>query len=325
MLVFVVETITGGGHLGAALPASLIAEGALMRDTLIGDLEDLPGVRVITTHDARFPAPPRGTSTALRLGDDPSSAWKLMAQQADCCWPIAPETGGVLERLAEELRAQCRRVVAPDAETIALCASKRRTAQALAAAGVSVVPTWLPGALPAGASGPFVVKPDDGAGAAGIHILQQAPTPPFSPGLIVQPLIAGEAASLTLLCQSGRTHVLAANRQHVAWVDDALRFTGITVGAFPVDEALRALAARIGGVLPGLHGIVGVDYLATAAGPMVVEVNPRLTTAYAGLRRALGVNPLAFVAELIRDGAVPDLPHLPPALPVEVLTVEVLP
>ncbi|MFD2031672.1 ATP-grasp domain-containing protein [Ancylobacter dichloromethanicus] len=128
-----------------------------------------------------------------------------------------------------------------------------------------------------------------------------------------------------MLCQSGRTHVLAANRQHMARADDTLRFTGVTVGAFPVDEALRSLANRLGAALPGLHGLVGVDYIATAAGPVVVEVNPRLTTAYAGLRRALGVNPLAFVAELIRDGVVPDLPHLPPALPVEVLTVEVLP
>lgn len=325
MLVFVIETVTGGGALDQALPASLIAEGAMMRDTLIGDLEDLPGVRVVTTHDARLPPPPRGTSTALRLGDDPASIWKLMAQEADCCWPVAPESGGILARLAGELRARCRRVVAPDAATIALCASKHRTAQTLAAAGVPVVPAWWPEALPADAAGPFVVKPDDGAGALDIRVLERPPAPPFPAGHVVQPFVEGMAASLTLLCQSGRTHVLAANRQHVARADGTLRFTGVTVGAFPVDEALRDLATRIGAALPGLHGIVGVDYLATEDGPLVVEVNPRLTTSYAGLRRALGVNPLAFVAELIRDGAVPDLPHLPPAIPVEILPVEVLP
>ncbi|WP_428029292.1 ATP-grasp domain-containing protein [Ancylobacter sp.] len=290
-----------------------------MRDTLIGDLEDLPGVRVITTHDARLPPPPRGTSTALRLGDDPASIWRLMAQQADCCWPIAPETDGVLARLVEGLRAHCRRVVAPDVQTLALCASKRRTAQALDAAGVKVVPTWLPGDVPRDGAGPFVVKPDDGAGALGIRIVERPPVAPFPPGLVVQPLMNGTPASLTVLCQSGRTHVLAANRQHVARVGDTLRFTGVTVGAFPVDGALRALADRIGAALPGLRGIVGVDYLVTPDGPVVVEVNPRLTTSYVGLRRALGVNPLAFVAELIRDGVVPDLPHLPPTLPVEVV------
>ncbi|WP_371345308.1 ATP-grasp domain-containing protein [Ancylobacter sp. IITR112] len=322
MLVFVVETITGGGALGAQLPASLIAEGALMRDTLIGDLEDLPGVRVVTTHDARFPAPPRGTSTALRLGDDAASVWRLMAQEAECCWPIAPESEGVLERLVRDFRAHCRRVVAPDVETIALCASKRRTAEALASAGVPVVPTWPLDALPEAVRGPFVVKPDDGAGGLGLRVIERRPAPPFAPGQVVQPFLAGEAASLTLLCQSGRTHVLTANRQHIVHVAGTLRFTGVAVGAFPVDEALRSFGESIGAALPGLHGLVGVDYIATAEGPVAVEVNPRLTTSYAGLRQSLAVNPLAFMSEFIRDGAVPDLPHLPPALPVDIVPEE---
>lgn len=41
--------------------------------------------------------------------------------------------------------------------------------------------------------------------------------------------------------------------------------------------------------IPGLEGLFGIDILLTAEGPVVVEVNPRLTTAYAGLRRALGI------------------------------------
>lgn len=319
MLVFVCETVTGGDYLGEDLPGSLIAEGALMRDTLIGDLEDLPGVRVATTHDARLPAPPRGTSTALRLGDDPRSIWNLLAAEADCCWPIAPETGGLLQRLVADLRARCRRVISPDAETLRICASKVMTAEALGAAGVPVVPTWRGDAVPEGLAGPIVIKPDDGAGAAEVHVHDRLPPPPYPPGFVVQPLIEGTAASLTLLCQEGRTHVLAANRQHVAKANGALSFSGVTVGAFSVDAELRELGARIGAALPGLHGIVGVDYIATQDGPVVVEVNPRLTTSYGGLRRSLGVNPAAFVAELIRDGAVPDLPHLPPAIPIEVL------
>lgn len=319
MLVFVCETVTGGDYLGSELPGSLIAEGELMRDTLIADLEDLPGVRVITTHDARLSPPPRGTSTALRLGEDPSSIWNMMAEQADCCWPIAPETDGMLERLAERLRARNRRVILPDQATLALCASKLRTAEALSAAGVPTVPTWRLDAIPDGVAGPYVVKPDDGAGAMDVRLFQCRPKPPYPAGLVIQPLVEGAASSLTLLCQGGRTHVLTANRQHVAPQDGAFHFSGVTVGAMPVSEELRAFAGQVGAALPGLHGIVGVDYIATPQGPVAIDVNPRLTTSYAGLRRALGINPLAFVAELIRDGVVPDLPHLPPAIPVEVL------
>ncbi|MBB3769840.1 putative ATP-grasp superfamily ATP-dependent carboligase [Angulomicrobium tetraedrale] len=317
------ETVTGGFYAGAALPEDLIDEGARMRDALIGDLEDLPGIRVVTTHDARLPQPPRGTSRPVGPGDDAGALWDKLAAEAQCCWPIAPECEGILARLVARLRTRNSRVIAPDDATLRICASKRETAEVLTRAGVPVIPTWPPGMVPQGQKGPFVIKPDDGAGALDVILVPRLPTEPIAPGAVIQPLVAGTAASLSLLCQQGRTHVLSANRQHVAIVEGRFRFSGVTVGAFPVDDTLRTLAERIGAALPGLRGLVGVDYLATAAGPVVIEVNPRLTTSYVGLRHALAVNPLAFVAELIRDGEVPEgdvpnLPYLPPARPVEI-------
>jgi len=68
----------------------------------------------------------------------------------------------------------------------------------------------------------------------------------------------------------------------------------------------------------GLSGIIGIDLILTKEGPVVVEVNPRVTTAYAGLHASLGINPAAFLPELIRDGRPPTLPHLPRPSPVEV-------
>ena len=319
MLVFVCETVTGGGLVDQDLPTSLITEGTLMRDTLIGDIEDLPGMRVITTHDARLSPPPRGTSTPVNPGDEPWAMWGHLASEADCCWPIAPETEGLLERLVEMLRARGRRVVACDDETLRDCASKARTAEVLAKAGIAVVPTWRQGDIPASQSGPFILKPDDGAGAAGVRIVESLPTEKLPGNIIVQPLVEGMAASLTLLCQSGRSHVLSANEQHIDTIDGQLHFSGVTVGGLPITDELRALSDKVSAAFPGLHGIVGLDYIVTKDGPVVVEVNPRLTTSYAGLRRSLGINPIAFVAEFIRDGVVPDLPHMPMPVPVKVI------
>lgn len=319
MLVFVCETVTAGGFVGQELPTGLIAEGTLMRDALIGDLEDLPGVSVITTHDARLPAPPRGRSTPLGPGTDPHETWNALARESHSCWPTAPETGGVLERFVATLRTHNHRVIASDPQTLHDCSSKARTAQILAAAGIPTVPTWRVGEMPEGESGPFVVKPDDGAGAEEVRVLSDPPKGNLPDGAIIQPYLEGMPASLTLLCQSGRTHVLSANRQMIDRTGDRLKFRGVSVGALPIDDGLRALADKVGAAFPGLHAIVGLDYIATRTGPVVVEVNPRLTTSYAGLRQSLGINPLAFVAELIRDGAVPDLPRLPPTVPVEVI------
>ena len=52
-----------------------------------------------------------------------------------------------------------------------------------------------------------------------------------------------------------------------------------------VETALRTCQA-----LPGLRGYIGVDLVLTESEPVVIEVNPRLTTAYLGVRSALGGN-----------------------------------
>jgi len=41
-----------------------------------------------------------------------------------------------------------------------------------------------------------------------------------------------------------------------------------------------------------------VDFVETPGGPVVIEVNPRLTTSYAGLHRAIGLNPAKLVLGL---------------------------
>ncbi|MFK8252188.1 ATP-grasp domain-containing protein [Ancylobacter terrae] len=317
MLVFVCETVTGGGLAGNPLPPSLLAEATLMRDALIGDLEDLPGVRVITTHDSRLPPPPRGESVPVDGSDGAKPLWAELAAKAHCCWPIAPETGGELADLAALMAANGSRVIASDLATLNLCASKRATAQALGEAGIATVPTWAADAVPAGASGPFVVKPDDGAGSLDTRLVEPLPAE-LPHGVVVQPFRHGRPASLVMLCQSGRAHVLAASLQHMEVIDDRFVFRGVTVGGLPIEPDWRVLAERLLEALPGLHGLIGVDFLATADGAVVLEINPRLTTSYAGLRASLGINPLAFVAELIRDGTVPDIPHLPLPVPVEV-------
>ena len=81
-------------------------------------------------------------------------------------------------------------------------------------------------------------------------------------------------------------------------------WTAIEVNA-PVEDRddLAALAGRIATALPGLWGYVGVDLVMTDRGPVVLEVNPRLTTSYCGLGRALGTSVAAMVLDLLAPGA----------------------
>ncbi|OYX67881.1 MAG: hypothetical protein B7Y95_21945 [Rhizobiales bacterium 32-66-11] len=327
MRVFVCEFVTSGGLRDKALPDALLPEGTLMRDAMVGDLENIPGVQVVLCHDDRL-APPRADSVAVGENDDPWAVWARLAGEAHVVWPVAPETDGLLERLVALARTGAARVIASEAPALRIAGRKSLTAQHLAAAGIPHIPTYALEAMPEALAAPLITKPDDGAGATQTQIwrsreaLRAAQLP--SAGLIVQPYVAGVAASLTVLCRPDGVTLLTANLQEIAEEEIAenegrLSLTGLTVGCLPdTDGKFAALARAVVAAIPGLSGIIGMDLILTEEGPVVVEVNPRITTSYAGLHASLGINPAAFLPELIRDGRPPAVPHLPMAVPVEV-------
>ncbi|RXF74625.1 ATP-grasp domain-containing protein [Hansschlegelia zhihuaiae] len=297
MRVFFCEFVTGGGLRGEDLPPSLAREGAMMRDALARDLADLSDVDLITTHDDRVAAPAGADSHAIGKGCDAWALWAEIAASADVSWLVAPETGGALARLTGLVRSRCPVVVGPDDEAIRIGSSKRLTAERLAGHGIPTPVTWRPDDVPPDATGPFVTKPDDGAGCEAIRITDRRPPPgSLPPGHIVQRFVAGEAASLTVLRAGARTRLLAVNRQRVVVKDGAFAFRGVSVGALgDPDGRLAALADDIVQAIPGLEGLFGVDVVLGPGGPSVIEVNPRLTTAYAGLLASLGRNPATLV------------------------------
>jgi predicted ATP-grasp superfamily ATP-dependent carboligase len=297
------EFITGGGMAREPLPESLRAEGDLMLRALARDLAELPWLDVTVTRDARMPPLRLDGVRVLPVtpGSDPLAAYLQAMEGTDAVWPVAPETGGTLEALA---RAACRRgrlLVGCRPEAIAVAASKLRTAAALQAAGVPVVPTCGSPDEIGERAGRWVVKPDDGAGCAGTCILDTAAaaramlsaSPRGAP--VAQPWIEGEALSLSVVVGRGCAEVLCCNRQHVETTDGRLRLRRLEVNALPPTADMDALAQAVARAIPGLEGYVGIDLVAAAGRLTVIEINPRLTTSFTGLRQALGCNLAALV------------------------------
>ncbi len=299
----VIEFITGGGLAGERLPGALAQEGELMLAALLGEIGALPGIEVTTTRDHRL-SPLSGRARCVTIGasDDPFAVWGRCIEDADAVWPIAPETGGVLERLCRLVWEQGRRLIGSSPEAISVTASKHRCAEVLRRAGVPAIPTCpLHHGIPESASG-WVVKPDDGAGCTDTfrfddaHALRAFAAGASNHGYVVQPYIAGVPASLSVLCRDGRAVLLSCNQQRIGRQADRLTFEGVVVNTLRRERpALEPLAQAIAGILPGLAGYVGVDLILTPSGPIVVEVNPRLTTAYVGLTEALDINVAAAI------------------------------
>jgi predicted ATP-grasp superfamily ATP-dependent carboligase len=269
----------------------------MMVNQLVSDLATLPGVSVSLAAIPPF-APPQADMIAIRPDSDVAAIWQDLIAQADVVWPIAPETGGALLDVAAHARRHCGRVLMSDAETLAITSSKHRTAEHLSKRGVAIVPTYRPGVAPSSALHGWVIKPDDGAGAEETYRSDILPSE--GDNLVVQPYVPGNALSLSLLARDGEAWLLSCNIQDVALEGEQFAYKGFEVGGAEDRRAvLGPIAQAVVASLPGLWGYIGIDVIDGADGPLVLEINPRLTTSYAGLHQSLGINPAGLVLKLI--------------------------
>jgi predicted ATP-grasp superfamily ATP-dependent carboligase len=334
MRVLVYEFASGGGLSGRALPVSLAREGSAMLAALLQDLAAIGAHEVVTTRDerSRLEAPPGVEVVTLSRGDKRARLDELIAS-ADAVWLVAPETDRWLERLALRVERKGRVLLGASSAAIREAANKAGLPARLRRHGVAHPETRVlrgtgDGRLAARDLGyPVVVKPGRGAGCEGVclarnpkqlrHAVGLARTASGRGPVLLQRYVPGVAASVSLISNGREAVALAVNAQRV--VPPAVgspcqsgRFS-YRGGATPFDHPLaeRAVEAALQTcrALPGLRGFVGVDVVLTRSRAVVIEVNPRLTTAYLGVRSTLETN----VAGLALTACAGELPTRPRA------------
>ncbi len=228
-----------------------------------------------------------------------------MAQRADAVLIIAPELDDELSRRVERVSLAAPRatLLNADGDTTRLCSDKLQLAGFLAESGIDT-PACRPvdsdaekSHHPCPFSFPVVVKPRFGAGSIDVRLVRDLPvwketsvatgvTPTSQ--LIVQPFIAGQPVSMAAIRSPGQDHwerlPLAAQR-----LTDDGRFA-YRGGCLPVpgdEAAVGRIIDHVMSLLPGLIGHIGFDLVIPHDGPhqpVLIEINPRLTTSYLGYR-----------------------------------------
>jgi predicted ATP-grasp superfamily ATP-dependent carboligase len=122
----------------------------------------------------------------------------------------------------------------------------------------------------------------------------------------------GESLSLCGLFAQGKAILLSVNRQHIHQQDNTFMLKGCCVNTIADENGIfSGLIQQIAAAIPELWGYAGVDLIRNKGGLHVLEINPRLTSSYAGLRAALGVNPAQLVIDLLDSGHLPHLAERP--------------
>jgi predicted ATP-grasp superfamily ATP-dependent carboligase len=324
--ILVYEFASGGGLAGRDVPASLVREGSAMRAALVADLSAIGTHEIVTTADRRGGGNlPRGVErVTLPSGDHARSAMlDSVIADVDAVWLIAPETDGCLEQLAIQVERHGKVLVGPGAAAIAAASNKAQLARRLGEAGVRHPKTRrVAAASPADAAAgdigyPVVVKPVRGAGSHGVRVahdareLRGAVDAARDAGgrgdVLVQEYVRGAAASVSVLATGRDALALTVNAQTIGW-PASFEYLG---GETPFEHPLASLAVTAAldtcRAVGGLRGFVGVDVVLTGSDAVVIELNPRLTTAYLGVRAAIDEN----VASLALAACAGDLPAQP--------------
>ena len=298
MRIFVYEFVTGGGWYSCGalpLPGSLLSEGLAMLRALVEDLTAI-GAEVSALWDRRHLLPNLPTAAIHSVGtaEEERAAFHRVAAEAEATILIAPEFCGFLLERCRWAEGAGARLVSPSSGFVELTSDKHRTAEVLSAAGVAVPHGLALDAdqlLPREFRYPAVLKPRDGAGSQSIRLIDR---PAVDERALAQPsrmeeFCPGVAASVAVLCGPAQQLVLPPCGQILS--DDG-RFTYLG-GRLPLEPALasraRGLARQAMAAVPKARGYVGID-LVLGGHPdgredVVIEINPRLTTSYVGLRQ----------------------------------------
>lgn len=310
MRLLITEFITGGGMANHPIPEGLKQEGLLMLNSVLADCELLQDVEIVTTIDSRVTLETDSIKKIVIQGhDDYLRKITKLANQSDATWVIAPESDNILQIFIENLMNNSNKIINCDDESIRITSDKYVCTKLLSDHGISVIEN-LSASQAAHYNQMTIIKNRCGVGSEGLTICQSG-----SEALteianragdwLIQPLVEGDSLSLSMLCANGSAVVLTCNKQNFTNSKEP-KLKSCLVNAMPVTQEHIKLAHSITNVLPGLKGYVGVDFINSNGDLKIVDINPRLTTSYVGLKNVLRENPAKLCIDASLYSTLPD-------------------
>ena len=294
-----------------------------MRDAVLSDLAELRLFDITVMHDARFAPPVQAVHKIIVEPGKFRECFTQAINQVDMVWLIAPESGGTLLELSELCYEAEKAENAPvflgsGFDAMLTGTSKTLCFEALQAANIYTLPVHAGEDLiqPSYYDNlqkmniqKWVAKPEDGAGCEGIKLFDSLDDlkewitqDERYLHYLAQPYQQGIAASISILCRNGKAWLLSCNQQHIECDDSQFKLVGVTVnGMLPYWQRFETIARKIARMLPDALGYIGVDVIVEPeTGKIyVLEINPRLTTSYTGLHKALNINPAKLILDCI--------------------------
>jgi predicted ATP-grasp superfamily ATP-dependent carboligase len=331
--ILIHEYITGGGWKEAEMPPGLASEGFLMLSALLEDFMKWGKLTVCTTLDKRVAGTSiKADNITVIYPDEYEETLSRLARECDYAIVIAPESNGILADLHMLMRDNNAIYLGCDIGAIHITGDKWECYKILSKAGLPLPATNIveKGSCPAIAirkrpikplsanrldietgrpiNFPLILKPVDGVGCEGVNLIKDETTlkdilehdPAYGNRALLQEYIKGEHLSVSIISAGNKFIILSLNRQHIS-EGMPFKYSGGEIMQPPdKEDELHHIVRKIIEIIPGLKGYFGVDLIRSNDGYKIIEINPRLTTSYTGLRKVINFN----LAEAIHDSVV---------------------
>ena len=207
------------------------------------------------------------------------------SRSIDAVFPIAPDI--ILFEITGKLRSAGIEVIAADERSILISADKFKFYENLK--GTANVPgTYISKEFQPAGNKSFILKPRYGAGCENTFIFncleELSALEDYIGGnetdFIIQEMVTGDAASVTLLSDGKRAYPVALNSQEIEFSDNShsIKYKG---GSTPYEHPLKSeafdAAKKAVESIGGFRGCLGVDVV-LGEKVWIIEINPRFTT-----------------------------------------------
>ena len=328
--LLVYEHISGGGFSNNHIQTSILCEGFGMLRSIISDLK-AAGHYVTTTLDSRIAKlnPPILADSSIPVFSIEETRTKIkeLAKHADAAYVIAPETNNTLASFVELVEKMGIKSLNCSAEAIKKLSNK--------ACFYEIVRKHMP--IPETVllsvfddlkkviktirdclNFPAILKPIDGVSCDGISIVKKEEQVARAiakikaasrcKSYLAQEFIIGDAASVSLFSTGNNVLPFSLNSQDIK-LQTAEFCSTYNGGVVPFEHPLRQkvfdFAKKFLSSIPGLRGYISMDFVLTDEKAVAIEVNPRLTTSYIGLRKISSFNPAQAIINVVLKKELP--------------------
>lgn len=289
-----------------------------MLGSLVEDFSILTNVQVVVPLASRIDWKPPSNISVIQssLASSPFDSLSHYLERIDAALIIAPELGGIQQRLTLQLETTKVRNLGSSLDGIHLAADKLQSFQRLSECSIPTIPTWKlseHGDINSEkwdhwrtnlGNKPLLVKPRFGAGSQEMFVFRQFPSiadlkrlidsSHWLSDAIIQPYVPSLPLSVAVWCAGNdRDYFPLPTAEQLLADQNKFEYQG---GRFPPrhpaftpqrEAELQSSAVAACRAIPGLKGYVGVDLILPHEEnlqPLVCEINPRLTTSYLGYR-----------------------------------------